>query len=979
MKPKIYAHGSYIGTTGYNHHTRDFFRKLSNYCDIKFRNFTVGKTWTGYNSTPHDNEPYLDDLDKKLLYNQILINNDRSRSNHPIYPHPTKEFKQDLNIVLCETDHYIFYDNYFGPKIAYNVWESTLQPENFFNKLLEFDELWVPSKWQRDCSIKQGYPEDKVKVVPEGVDTNIFFPEKTTHLTTDNCFSFFLAGRWDYRKSTKEIIECFLETFKDVDNVKLIVSIDNPYSSDGLKTTQERLKFYGLESNKIEVLNFPDREDYIKILKSCNVFLSCARSEGWNLPLIEAMASGTPSIYSNCSGQLEFAEGRGIPVNILGEKPSSDSSYNHFNASVGNYYEPDFIDLKTKMLEVYNNFDFYKNKAVTESEQIRKDFNWDNVAKIGSEIISDFLNRKPWLTNDLRKNKISISYLDGPRVEITGDVDQEYLIEFLDDAGKLYHSSKIRNNMWTSCSIKYFKNWIIKINGEIFDEFNLHGKRVLISLESKSIGDTVAWAPYAVKFAKKHKCKVVLSTFHNEWFKKLDAYNDIEFIAPGETTLCYSVFRIGWFRDEKGGWKNFERYPNQVNLIPLQQTASDILGLDFEELNYGLHFILKPRKFEEKYVVIGPHSTAGCKEWTHENWQTLVNMLVDAGYKVISLTSKPYKLSRVQNICNAAWSDVFNILHYSEFFIGLASGLSWLNWALNKKTVMISGFSDEGHEFSNGLIRVTKNICIKCWNDPVLVFDAADWDWCPVYKNTERQHICQKIITPLDVFSKLPIDKFDTFDWGKSNDWYINTIKEEIFDSRIYEKFFPVEENDVVVDIGASIGPFGFSIRNNKISHLYCFEPSESQLPTLEKNLLKIPHTIINAGISDSDSEKEFFVFGEENSFKITKGMKFDSFIKQYNINKIDFLKTDCEGGEYDIFNEKNFNWIKKNVKKITGEWHLSNQQLKDNFRNFRDSYLTKFNKYYVYSVDGYDIKWNLFSDEFIEYYTEVIIYIDNR
>ena len=28
-KPKIYAHSCYIGHTGYNNHTRDFFRELS--------------------------------------------------------------------------------------------------------------------------------------------------------------------------------------------------------------------------------------------------------------------------------------------------------------------------------------------------------------------------------------------------------------------------------------------------------------------------------------------------------------------------------------------------------------------------------------------------------------------------------------------------------------------------------------------------------------------------------------------------------------------------------------------------------------------------------------------------------------------------------------------------------------------------------------------------------------------------------------
>jgi len=70
--PKLYAHCSYIGTTGYNNHTRDFFRELSKYLQLKVRNFTVGKTWVGNNDTPHDNEPYINDIDKSILYKQRL-------------------------------------------------------------------------------------------------------------------------------------------------------------------------------------------------------------------------------------------------------------------------------------------------------------------------------------------------------------------------------------------------------------------------------------------------------------------------------------------------------------------------------------------------------------------------------------------------------------------------------------------------------------------------------------------------------------------------------------------------------------------------------------------------------------------------------------------------------------------------------------------------------------------------------------------
>ena len=155
--PKIFAHGSYIGTTGYNHHTRDFFRRLSEHSQIKVRNFTIGSSWKGLSDEPHNDEYYFNEIDKKLLYQQILWNNDNTRGDYKIYEDPSKEFHHDVNIVLCETNHHIFYDDYVGPKIAYNVWESTLQPVEFFEKLKEFDELWVPSKWQRDCTIAQGY------------------------------------------------------------------------------------------------------------------------------------------------------------------------------------------------------------------------------------------------------------------------------------------------------------------------------------------------------------------------------------------------------------------------------------------------------------------------------------------------------------------------------------------------------------------------------------------------------------------------------------------------------------------------------------------------------------------------------------------------------------------------------------------------------------------------------------------------------
>lgn len=291
MFDKIIAHTSFIGETGYANHSRNFFTALNKLIPVKVRNFPVGKTWNGLNNgEPHNNEWYLTDEHKEMLYKQTCMIDDK-RTDFYIYG-GNKEIEKgnNLHIILNEVNHYYFYDDYDGPKIAYNVWESTLYPNDFFNRLLKFNQLWVPTKWQKDCIIEQGYLKDKVKVVSEAVDGKIFFPEEIKKNDIlkeykDDRFKFILFGRWDYRKSVNEIIETFLKTFDKKEKVDLVISVDNQFSTDDMKTTERRLSHYGFNDYRIKVKHFPDREEYIRYLKTGHIFVSCARSEGWNLPL----------------------------------------------------------------------------------------------------------------------------------------------------------------------------------------------------------------------------------------------------------------------------------------------------------------------------------------------------------------------------------------------------------------------------------------------------------------------------------------------------------------------------------------------------------------------------------------------------------------------------------------------------------------------------------------------------------------------
>lgn len=236
---------------------------------------------------------------------------------------------------------------------------------------------------------------------------------------------------------------------------------------------------------------------------------------------------------------------------------------------------------------------------------------------------------------------------------------------------------------------------------------------------------------------------------------------------------------------------------------------------------------------------------------------------------------------------------------------------------------------------------------------------------------------------------------FSNFDWGwmseptditvTLNDGEIFSLGEfhkrgmisEIFTNHCYEKYFEVSEGDIVVDIGASVGPFTYSILNKKPKHVFCLEPSEREVKTLVKNTLGFPVTHINKGISDKNSTVETnMMFGGESEME---SITFQKFVSLYGLEKIDFLKTDCEGGEYHIFTNENLEYIINNVSKISGEWHLKFPEEKEKFRKFRDNILPKFQNYEVNSIDGIDIKWDLWNEHFIEYYNQIHLYIDNR
>ena len=532
--------------------------------------------------------------------------------------------------------------------------------------------------------------------------------------------------------------------------IEAAMALDMPITIAGPENNKSFFSNLSNDLNSYSKLNKVfnlSEEELIELYNKHKIFLHFSELEAGhpNLTLLEAMSCGLPVIGTfeekNYNGMLVTDRGTQSAIDAI--KQVSQNFDFWYGQACGNAYENSYSNRVFDLLEVYTE---YREKI------------------FGNNLMYFYKNTKKMQ----RENRILTSYVDGPKVEILGQNKKTYIINFIDkDKSEVVYALEINNNMWSCCSKKYFVNWKIEVyekNGDdkalIFSEdLNLRNKKVLVVIDSQSLGDILAYTGQIDRFQIKHGCKLDVLALNKELAEILhSSYENMNFISDlGYKEYYYAVYNVGYPLDD---WQG--RNPIDPRTIPLQQVASSVLGLDFKEQKPVLTFLNSTRK-NKKYVTIATQSTAQCKYWTNEKgWETLIKYLNSKGYDVWCIDRFPSfgnQKKKMNYIPKGAidktgsfpleirMSQIYN----SEFFIGLGSGLSWLAWALSKPVVLISGFSKPFAEFETPYRIINESVCNGCWNDTSLKFDKSDWMWCPRNKNFE----CSSKITPEMVIEKI--------------------------------------------------------------------------------------------------------------------------------------------------------------------------------------------------------------------------------
>lgn len=204
--------------------------------------------------------------------------------------------------------------------VTFMTGEFGLRPDSFVDGSpdIEFfcggaNEVVVPSRWSKMKLLEAGFPEARVAIVPHGVSAEIFSPLTATERETarrqlgltDENFVFLNLGAMTWNKGLDVLVRAFAQIRKRHPGARLILKDDRMLygiaASAVIHKAFESVPELFDDALRAAVILISDTLSLgqMRLLYGmADTYVSPYRAEGFNLPVIEAMACGTPVIVT---------------------------------------------------------------------------------------------------------------------------------------------------------------------------------------------------------------------------------------------------------------------------------------------------------------------------------------------------------------------------------------------------------------------------------------------------------------------------------------------------------------------------------------------------------------------------------------------------------------------------------------------------------------------------------------------------------
>jgi glycosyltransferase involved in cell wall biosynthesis len=243
----------------------------------------------------------------------------------------------------------------------------------------------TPSRWSAEGFLRHGFPEERILVVPHGVDATRFLPNPDQRLALKEWFGvqgfvFLSIGAMTGNKGMSFLLRAFAVVAKQRPDVHLFLKgSDHLYPSGHMLnqllealTPAEQAAIQGRFTYHGTPLSM---DDMASLYQLADAYVSPYRAEGFNMPVLEAAACGLPVICTRGGATDDFVEDS-FAKRIDSRKVSFD-----LDGLSAERLDPDFDHLITHMLAVVDDESWRKAASVAAAQHVHQNYTWEKVTE----------------------------------------------------------------------------------------------------------------------------------------------------------------------------------------------------------------------------------------------------------------------------------------------------------------------------------------------------------------------------------------------------------------------------------------------------------------------------------------------------------------------------------------------------------------------------------------------------------------------
>lgn len=211
-----------------------------------------------------------------------------------------------------------------GKYVGLTMFETDRLPSGWAQACMAMDEIWVPSRFNRETFAQAGVDPERIQVVPCGIDLSCWDPAaRPLEIPGRRRFVLLAVFEWTMRKGWDILLEAFARAFDASEDVCLVLRTRRPANDpkDIRAQIDEFLLAKGIDPKAtapVILLEDPVPDALMPSLYAAvDVVVLPTRGEGWGLPFMEALAMEKPVVATAWGAHTDFLDetvGWMIPV-----------------------------------------------------------------------------------------------------------------------------------------------------------------------------------------------------------------------------------------------------------------------------------------------------------------------------------------------------------------------------------------------------------------------------------------------------------------------------------------------------------------------------------------------------------------------------------------------------------------------------------------------------------------------------------------